>query len=128
MQALEWVEYNGKIPKNAISVIDSFEVRHICRTDAPFGIVNEKGKCQYIKIGRQISEKKEFDILVNHTLVNTVDSGTFVKIEEIVTIDSKSNQLEILSIDTEGTIKSYKCCKQLSYASNLFCFGSDHWR
>ena len=63
--ALEWVDYDGTIPDNAVMVNEGVEDRPICRNNARIGVVNDSGKCRSVKIGSGISKKDDFQILVD---------------------------------------------------------------
>ena len=61
VQALEWVEYEGTIPENAVSVNEGTEDRPVCRRNSRIGIVNDAGKCYSVKVGGGVSKKTEDD-------------------------------------------------------------------
>ena len=70
VQALEWVEYEGTIPENAVSVNEGTEDRPVCRKNSRIGIVNDAGKCYSVKVGGGVSKKTEDDgyqILVDNS-------------------------------------------------------------
>ena len=70
VQALEWVEYEGTIPENAVSVNEGTEDRPVCRRNSRIGIVNDSGKCYSVKVGGGVSKKTEDDgyqILVDNS-------------------------------------------------------------
>ena len=70
VQALEWVEYEGTIPENAVSVNERTEDRPVCRKNSRVGIVNDAGKCYSVKVGGGVSKKTEDDgyqILVDNS-------------------------------------------------------------
>ena len=70
VQALEWVEYEGTIPENAVSVNEGTEDRPVCRRNSRIGIVNDAGKCYSVKVGGGVSKKTEDDgyqILVDNS-------------------------------------------------------------
>ena len=57
--ALEWVDYDGTIPDNAVSVIEGTEDRPICRRNARIGLIKNH-KCHSVKAGGSF-DKKEID-------------------------------------------------------------------
>ena len=61
VHALEWVEYEGTIPENAVSVNEGTEDRPVCRKNSRIGIVNDAGKCYSVKVGGGVSKKTEDD-------------------------------------------------------------------
>jgi hypothetical protein len=63
--ALEWVDYDGTIPDNAVSVNEGTEDRPICRNNERIGVVNDSGRCRSVKIGSGVSKKDDFQILVD---------------------------------------------------------------
>ena len=63
--ALEWVDYGGTIPDNAVSVNEGTEDRPICRNNERIGVVNDSGRCRSVKIGSGVSKKDDFQILVD---------------------------------------------------------------
>ena len=63
--ALEWVDYDGTIPDNAVSVNEGTEDRPICRKNERIGVVNDSGRCRSVKIGSGVSKKDDFQILVD---------------------------------------------------------------
>ena len=70
VHALEWVEYEGTIPENAVSVNEGTEDRPVCRKNSRIGIVNDAGKCYSVKVGGGVSKKTEDDgyqILVDNS-------------------------------------------------------------
>ena len=70
VQAFEWVEYEGTIPENAVSVNEGTEDRPVCRKNSRIGIVNDAGKCYSVKVGGGVSKKTEDDgyqILVDNS-------------------------------------------------------------
>ena len=68
VQALEWVEYEGTIPENAVSVNEGTEDRPVCRTGQRIGVVNDSGKCKSVKINNPgVSKKDDFQILVDNS-------------------------------------------------------------
>ena len=70
VHALEWVEYEGTIPENAVSVNEGTEDRPVCRRNSRIGIVNDAGKCYSVKVGGGVSKKTEDDgyqILVDNS-------------------------------------------------------------
>ncbi len=75
-QALEWIDYDGTIPDNAVSVNEGTEDRPVCRKNSRIGIVNDSGKCYSVRVGGSISKKTQDDgyqILVDNseTLIET---------------------------------------------------------
>ena len=60
-QALEWVDYDGAVPENAVSVNEGTEDRPICRRNARIGVVNDSGKCRSVKIGGRVVNKTQND-------------------------------------------------------------------
>jgi len=79
-QALEWVDYDGTIPDNAVSVNEGTEDRPVCRKNSRIGIVNDSGKCYSVKVGGSISKKTQDDgyqILVDESATeDTEDTYT----------------------------------------------------
>ena len=67
VHALEWVEYEGTIPENAVSVNEGTEDRPVCRKNSRIGIVNDAGKCYSVKVGGGVSKKDDFQILVDNS-------------------------------------------------------------
>ena len=57
--ALEWVDYDGTIPDNAVSVNEGTEDRPICRRNARIGLI-KNDKCHSVKAGGSF-DKKEID-------------------------------------------------------------------
>ena len=57
--ALEWVDYDGTIPGNAVSVNEGTEDRPICRRNARIGLI-KNDKCHSVKAGGSF-DKKEID-------------------------------------------------------------------
>ena len=57
--ALEWVDYDGTIPDNAVSVNEGTEDRPICRRNARIGLI-KNDKCHSVKAGGYF-DKKEID-------------------------------------------------------------------
>ena len=57
--ALEWVDYDGTIPDNAVSVNEGTEDRPICRKNARIGLI-KNDKCHSVKAGGSF-DKKEID-------------------------------------------------------------------
>ena len=90
VQALEWVEYEGTIPENAVSVNEGTEDRPVCRKNSRIGIVNDAGKCYSVKVGGGVSKKTEDDgyqILVDNSeteielAVAAATEGTYTQAE-----------------------------------------------
>jgi len=75
-QALEWVDYDGTIPDNAVSVYEGTEDRPVCRKNSRIGIVNDSGKCYSVKVGGSISKK-------------TQDDGCQILVDESATEDTE---------------------------------------
>jgi hypothetical protein len=79
--ALEWVDYDGSIPDNAVSVNEGTEDRPICRNNERIGVVNDSGRCRSVKIGSGVSKKDDFQILVdnseNASSVSTDDAWSY---------------------------------------------------
>ena len=63
--ALEWVDYDGTIPDNAVSVNEGTEDRPICRRNTRIGVVNDSGKCRSVRMGGGLAKKDDFQILVD---------------------------------------------------------------
>ena len=63
--ALEWVDYDGTIPDNAVMVNEGVEDRPICRRNTRIGVVNDSGKCRSVRIGGGLARKDDFQILVD---------------------------------------------------------------
>ena len=57
--ALEWVDYDGTIPDNAVSVNEGTEDRPICRKNARIGLI-KNDLCHSVKAGGSF-DKKEID-------------------------------------------------------------------
>ena len=57
--ALEWVDYDGTIPDNAVMVNEGVEDRPICRRNARIGLI-KNDKCHSVKAGGSF-DKKEID-------------------------------------------------------------------
>ena len=57
--ALEWVDYAGTIPDNAVSVNEGTEDRPICRKNARIGLI-KNDLCHSVKAGGSF-DKKEID-------------------------------------------------------------------
>ena len=77
--ALEWVDYDGTIPDNAVSVNEGTEDRPICRRNARIGLI-KNDKCHSVKAGGDF-DKKEIDdgyqILVDtYNVYDAVQAGT----------------------------------------------------
>ena len=77
--ALEWVDYDGTIPDNAVSVNEGTEDRPICRRNARIGLI-KNDKCHSVKAGGSF-DKKEIDdgyqILVDtYNVYDAVQAGT----------------------------------------------------
>ena len=75
-QAVEWVDYDGTIPDNAVLTLKGGKrntERPICRQSSGIGIVNEKGKCVSIK--RPIREKKKCASIVDDGYQVLVDDS-----------------------------------------------------
>ena len=77
--ALEWVDYDGTIPDNAVSVNEGTEDRPICRRNARIGLI-KNDKCHSVKAGGYF-DKKEIDdgyqILVDtYNLYDAVQADT----------------------------------------------------
>ena len=77
--ALEWVDYDGTIPGNAVSVNEGTEDRPICRRNARIGLI-KNDKCHSVKAGGSF-DKKEIDdgyqILVDtYNVYDAVQAGT----------------------------------------------------
>ena len=90
VHALEWVEYEGTIPENAVSVNEGTEDRPVCRKNSRIGIVNDAGKCYSVKVGGGVSKKTEDDgyqILVDNSeteielAVAAATEGTYTQAE-----------------------------------------------
>ena len=88
VQALEWVEYEGTIPENAVSVNEGTEDRPVCRRNSRIGIVNDAGKCYSVKVGGGVSKKTEDDgyqILVDNSEATATEGMyTYEQVEEII--------------------------------------------
>ena len=63
--ALEWVDYDGTIPDNAVMVNEGVEDRPICRRNTRIGVVNDSGKCRSVRMGGGLAKKDDFQILVD---------------------------------------------------------------
>ena len=63
--ALEWVDYDGTIPDNAVMVNEGVEDRPICRRNTRIGVVNDSGTCRSVRIGGGLAKKDDFQILVD---------------------------------------------------------------
>ena len=77
--ALEWVDYDGTIPDNAVSVNEGTEDRPICRKNARIGLI-KNDLCHSVKAGGSF-DKKEIDdgyqILVDtYNVYDAVQAGT----------------------------------------------------
>jgi len=77
--ALEWVDYDGTIPDNAVIVNEGTEDRPICRRNARIGLI-KNDKCHSVKAGGSF-DKKEIDdgyqILVDtYNVYDAVQAGT----------------------------------------------------
>ena len=77
--ALEWVDYDGTIPDDAVSVNEGTEDRPICRRNARIGLI-KNDKCHSVKAGGSF-DKKEIDdgyqILVDtYNVYDAVQAGT----------------------------------------------------
>ena len=85
VQALEWVEYEGTIPENAVSVNEGTEDRPVCRKNSRIGIVNDAGKCYSVKVGGGVSKKTQHDR--NQILVDNSEA-------EIASLEAKYASLQ----------------------------------
>ena len=103
VHALEWVEYEGTIPENAVSVNEGTEDRPVCRKNSRIGIVNDAGKCYSVKVGGGVSKKTEDDgyqILVDNSeteielAVAAATEGTYTQAEYDAATEGMYTQAE----------------------------------
>jgi hypothetical protein len=104
VQALEWVEYEGTIPENAVSVNEGTEDRPVCRRNSRIGIVNDSGRCRSVRIGGEIEGKREFEILVDNTeAYSEIDVSGYE--EEIAVLRAETEDLQnALAQSTDGMV------------------------
>ena len=106
-QALEWVEYEGTIPENAVSVNEGTEDRPVCRKNSRIGIVNDAGKCYSVKVGGGVSKKTEDDgyqILVDNSETE-IELAVAAATEGMVTqADFDAGLEEAVASATEGMV------------------------
>ena len=77
--ALEWVDYDGTIPDNAVMVNEGVEDRPICRRNTRIGVVNDSGKCRSVRMGGGLAKKDDFQILVDtYNVYDAVQADTDV--------------------------------------------------
>ena len=75
--ALEWVDYDGTIPDNAVMVNEGVEDRPICRRNTRIGVVNDSGKCRSVRMGGGLAKKDDFQILVDtYNVYDAVQADT----------------------------------------------------
>ena len=100
VHALEWVEYEGTIPENAVSVNEGTEDRPVCRKNSRIGIVNDAGKCYSVKVGGGVSKKTEDDgyqILVDNSeteielAVAAATEGMYTEEEYLAAVTEDAN-------------------------------------
>ena len=107
VQALEWVEYEGTIPENAVSVNEGTEDRPVCRKNSRIGIVNDAGKCYSVKVGGGVSKKTEDDgyqILVDNSETE-IELAIASATEDMVTqADFDAGLEEAAASATEGMV------------------------
>ena len=104
VHALEWVEYEGTIPENAVSVNEGTEDRPVCRRNSRIGIVNDSGRCRSVRIGGEIEGKREFEILVDNTeAYSEIDVSGYE--EEIAVLRAETEDLQnALAQSTDGMV------------------------
>ena len=78
--ALEWVDYDGTIPDNAVMVNEGVEDRPICRSGSRIGMILQGGKCHSVKRGSKKSKNIEegYQILVDTDVAAGVTESHFV--------------------------------------------------
>ena len=78
--ALEWVDYDGTIPDNAVMVNEGVEDRPICRSGSRIGMILQGGKCHSVKRGSKKSKNIEegYQILVDTDVADEATESHFV--------------------------------------------------
>ena len=78
--ALEWVDYDGTIPDNAVMVNEGVEDRPICRSGSRIGMILQGGKCHSVKRGSKKSKNIEegYQILVDTDVADEATESHFI--------------------------------------------------
>ncbi len=96
-QALEWIDYDGTIPDNAVSVNEGTEDRPVCRKNSRIGIVNDSGKCYSVKVGGSISKKTQddgYEILVDNSETE-IETAVAEAESEVTVLEADVAALEV---------------------------------
>jgi hypothetical protein len=124
-QALEWVDYDGTIPDNAVSVNEGTEDRPVCRKNARIGIVNDSGKCYSVKVGGSISKKTQDDgyqILVDNSETE-IQTAVADATEDMYTADEYAAATEGMYTEAEYDSNAGECTttvKWMEYCTDAF--------
>ena len=101
--ALEWVDYDGTIPDNAVMVNEGVEDRPICRRNTRIGVVNDSGTCRSVRMGGGLAKKDDFQILVDtYNVYDAVqadaDMYTQTDVDDAVTAATEGLYLSLIHI------------------------------
>ena len=96
-QALEWGDYDGTIPDNAVMLNEGTEDAVVCRHNAKVGLVTDAGVCHSVALGSTKVKKKTqddgYEILVDNSeneMAEALGSAT----DSMISQDEADEQIE----------------------------------
>ena len=115
--ALEWVDYEGEIPDNAVSVNEGTEDRPICRQDDRIGFVNDNGRCVSMRLGERLTRRRQnFQILVETPAVEVVE------VVENIIVRENTYTPTISASQAAAVCKTLSTIEEAFYPSNAPIF------